>query len=473
MSILNKKQQIFGKIAAARTLTESMPSLKLNSSFPSMNNKGNIVTFLTDLIKALIGYGALIKVVVDTLTHSIDSIEVKIKKALKTELKSIVSCGVNPSLPTFIKSTGNGIVIQIKKIDFLDLLKTDPKSSSGRLLYNDVTPVLTESTDFNTFLYAVIQDDGNTHTWKNIINVTFYSLDPNGVHPNNSLVIKANSSYDTKSLTDFNNNYVDSLKLFNTESLLNKIIDAIFGSISVKLNKTKKQLETEAKVDKIIDKMIDTDAGQTIDDSYFEFDNEELSRIEYVADNRQRGVIKVITSEEIEASVEETSLTDFNTEMGTAVTIQQRRDVLSKHLDSMADENTKNSNDPIDKQSIKLNFIQSIINNLIKSIINVLISPKVIMVFLINFKIIYGEGAEFTDIIDFLKKNKQLIKSIIKKITGLIIELLLALVLKHIAELVAAEVAKKQIEKAKNKIAQLLSLVGVPQEAIRVIKGLA
>ena len=145
MSILNKKQKIFGSIAAARTLTESMPSLKLNSSFPSMNNKGNIMIFLTDIIKALIGYGALIKVVVDTLTHSLDSIEVKIKKALKTELKSIVSCGVNPSLPTFIKSTGDGIVIQIKKIDFLDLLKTDPKSSSGKLMYNDVNTSLLDS----------------------------------------------------------------------------------------------------------------------------------------------------------------------------------------------------------------------------------------------------------------------------------------------------------------------------------------
>lgn len=473
MSILNKKQKIFGSIAAARTLTESMPSLKLNSSFPSMNNKGNIMMFLTDIIKALIGYGALIKAVVDILTHAIDDIEVKIKKVLKKELKSVVSCGVNPSLPDFLKSNGNGIVIQIKKIDFLDLLKVDPKSSSGKLLYNDVTPSIYDSTDFNTFLYGVIQDDGNTHTWKNILNVTFNSLDPNGINPNNSLVIKANANYDLKSLTDLNNNYIDSLKLFNTQSLLNKIIDSIFGSVSVNLNKTKKQLETEAKVDKVIDKLVDSDIGQTIDDSYFDFDNDELSQIEFVADNRQRGVIKIITSDELEASVPEESLTVFNEEIGKAVTIQERKDVLTKHLDLMADKNTKNSDDPTNKQTIKLNFIQNIIVNIIKSIINVVLSPKVIIFFLINFKIIYGPNAEFTDVMDFLKKNKQLIKQIIKKITGLIIELLLAIVLKQIAELVAKEQAKIQIDKAKNKIAQLLSLVGVPQEAIRVIKGLS
>jgi len=38
MAIVDKKKAVFGKIAAARTLTESMPKLKLSSSFPSVNN---------------------------------------------------------------------------------------------------------------------------------------------------------------------------------------------------------------------------------------------------------------------------------------------------------------------------------------------------------------------------------------------------------------------------------------------------
>jgi hypothetical protein len=122
MSVLSKKKKIFGNIAAARALTESMPKLKLSSSFPSVNNKGDSITFLTDLIQSLIGYYALVNGVVDILTEAIDEIEVEVKKALKTELKSIVSCGINPSLPNFIKSTGSGIVIEVKKIDFSFLL---------------------------------------------------------------------------------------------------------------------------------------------------------------------------------------------------------------------------------------------------------------------------------------------------------------------------------------------------------------
>jgi len=470
MSISDKKEKVFGKIAASRTLTESKFKSKLKKLSPFINNVKSVIAFLTDVIKALIGYGALVKAVIDILMHSLDTIEQELKKALKLNIKNIISCGINPSLPDFIKSTGDGIAIEVRKLDFFDLMKVDPKSISGKLLYNDVTPSLFDSTDFNTFLYAVIQDEGNTHTWKNIYDVKFLSIDPNGIHPNNSIIIKANSTYDNKSLNDLNNNYIDTLKLFNTEHLTNKIIDSIFGSVSVNLNKTKKQLENEAKIDAIVDKMINNDIGQTIDDSYFEFDNDELTQVEYVADNRQRGVIKIKTSEEFDASVDQSLLTNFNDEMGRAVTIQERKDILAKHLNEMADANTKNSNNPSDNITIKLDFTQNIINSIIKAIVGVVLTPKVIVLFLIIYKIIYGENIDFKDAIQFLKQNKQLFNGIIKKITGLITSFLLRIVLKYIGELMASEVAQRQLEKIEYRKNQLLSLVGVSQDAIKELK---
>lgn len=131
MSVIDKKRKVFGNIAAIRTLTEGMPQLKLSSSFPSINNGGNSITFLTDLIKALIGYEALVGTVVDILTHSLTQIEKDIKIALKQELKNIVSCGVDPSIPAFLSTTG--IVIEVSKVDYLDLFKVDPNSPNGKL----------------------------------------------------------------------------------------------------------------------------------------------------------------------------------------------------------------------------------------------------------------------------------------------------------------------------------------------------
>lgn len=472
MSVIDKKKKIFGNIAAARTLTDGLPKLKLSSSFPSINNGGNSITFLTDLIKSLIGYEALVLTVVDILTHSLSDIERETKIALKQELKNIVSCGVDPSLPSFIKSTGSGIIIEVNKIDFLDQFKINPNTTGGKLLYNDITTPLVNSSDFNTFLFGVIQDDGVTHTWQGIFDITFNSLGSGSI-PNNTFTIKANSSYNSKTLTDLNNDFINGLSLFNTQGIINRIVDIIYGSISVSVKKTTKQLENEAQINNVIDCMVNADDNDTIDDGYFTFTNDEVYIHQLDADLRQKGIVKLECCNKVPASIPVSFLTDLNQEMTGVTTTAQKKAVITSNLDKMANQNTVNSTNPSDNISIKLNFIQQIINNLIKSIIGTILSPKVAMIFLINYKIIYGPTATYSNGIDFIKKNKNLFHNIMKRITQMIMKILISIALKNIAELVAASAAKRQTEKSKSQLTQLLSLIGVPQDSLRVIKGLS
>lgn len=470
MSLIDKKKKIFGNIAARKTLTESMPKFKLSSSLPSINNDKNSVTFLTDLIKVLVGYGVLVESFVNMLTSSIDTIEIEVKKSLKLGLKNIISCGVNPKIPNFIRSSGEGLIIEVSKLDFSDIMKVNPTSISGKLIYDDGNSGL-NSTDFNTFLFSVIQDENVTHSWKNILDLKFQSIDPNGVNPNNCLTIKTNSSYDDKYLSDLTNNFIDSINLFNTKNILTKITDTIFGSVSVKLKKTKKQIESEAKIDLVIDKMINNQY-EYVDDVYFEFDNNELIELEEQAENRSKGIVKINTEETFSASVPEDFLTSFNQEYSVAVSEQDKKKILSKKLDEMAENTTLNSPNEQDKQTIKLNFIQGVTDNLIKGIINSILSPKVIIIFFIIFKIINGKSASFDNGVDFIKKNKSVINPIIKRITKIIVDFLLVIVLKKISELVANTKMVEYKEKYGNKISQTLSLLGTPTEVIRKIKGL-
>ena len=104
--------------------------------------------------------------------------------------------------------------------------------------------------------------------------------------------------------------------------------------------------------------------------------------------------------------------------------------------------------------------------------VNTVLSPKIIAIFLINFKIIYGPTATFTDAVDFLKKNRNLVRNITKRITGIIIKILLKKALKQISKLVAESALKKQIDKNQANLAQLLSLIGVSPDVLRQIKGL-
>lgn len=473
MGIIDQKSKVFGNIAAARTVAEGLPQLVTNPSFPSINNDGNSIAFLTDLLKSLVGMEKLREVIIDTLAYKLDEMEITIKGAIKSSLKELVNCGVDPSIPAYIKSTGVGIKIETSKIDFFDVLKTNPLTQEGKLLYTDVqASPLTSSNDFNTFLYGTIQNDGTTETWgiSPILDVKFDSTNISPI-PNNTLTFNSNSAYDTKTLTDFNNNYVDSIDLFDAANLLNKILDDIFGSTSVSLNKTTKQLQKEEEVKKIINCIVNADENDVIDDGFFSFSNEEVAELEDAANWRKKGISICYTCGLKATSLPLSTIAAINTQI-SGTTGEAKKDAIATGINTLGQTIKVQSDDIKDAYALELNFIENIIQNLVSSIVGFILSPKIITIFLINYKIIYGPNEEYSDAADFMKQNRNLMKDITKSVRNSIISILLNTVLKQISSLVAATAIEIATEKSKNQLSQILSLVGIPQSVIRLIKGI-
>lgn len=475
MSLKDKKQKVFAEIAAAKTLTNDLVALRnqlvgqisgLINSFPSLNNGNDIILFLTDLLKSLIGQQEFINVIVETLTKYLDKFEQALKKIIKTVLKEIISCSLSPSIPSYLKSTGSGIIVRVDKIDFFDMLKTDPSTPIGGLIYDDITTPLTNSSDFNTFLYGVIQDTPVTHTWKGILSFTFYQ-NGSGTIPNNSLLIKTNPAYDNKSIVNLNDDYIDSIKLIDAKKFVNQLIDILFGSISVQQNKTRKQLQTEAEINDIIDRLANANANTEISDDFFNFTNAEVARQEEIADNRRNGIIKVKTSTEFDATMPVGFLTDFTNNYNLTSTLVQQRSLIANTLNSMSDNLASQTPNSEDKQTIKISFAIDMIRNLIKSLANILISPKIIIIFLINFKILYGPTAEYTDAKDFIKKNKKLFNVLFKMLEKEIVKLLMSYVMKEATKLAGQVALSKQLEKIQNRKDQILSLIGIGKDKIK------
>jgi hypothetical protein len=73
---------------------------------------------------------------------------------------------------------------------------------------------------------------------KNILDIRFDSIGTT-TRPNNSLTIKANVSYDNKKLTDLNNDFIDSLTLFNSKEIVNRITIAYTVQYHLQLIKVK------------------------------------------------------------------------------------------------------------------------------------------------------------------------------------------------------------------------------------------
>jgi hypothetical protein len=469
MGIIDDKRRVFGQISAFRTLNDGFPEINLTDSFPSLNNNASSLDFLIDILKTLIGFEEMKAEVVDILTYRLRDIELEIKKALKLELKSIVSCGVDPSLPDFIKNTGSGIDIKISKVDFLDILKTNPQSDNGKFIYDDYTSGL-NSTDFNTYLYYTIQsaspEDWGSQTLSDDI-FTINYIEDNGT--TNVINIKATPTYSTKKLTDLNNDYIDSINLFGSDKMLYNIIDGLFGTLTSVLNKSQKQIENEEKINNVINCIINTEDDGELSDNFFTFSNPEIQSIEENARNRRKGIKILKNCNNVQSSVPLQTLEDFNNNFTATTNSEEVKSVIDESLNDMADLSAQADPNEKNRYTIKLNFIELLIRRLMLSIANFIISPKVIMIFLVNYKIIYGQNEEYDDAIDFLKKNKELIRSIVNKIRDIIIEILLKKALKEISVLVAESAIKREIEVGKNYVSQLLSLTGTPPAVIRLL----
>ena len=117
-------------------------------------------------------------------------------------------------------------------------------------------------------------------------------------------------------------------------------------------------------------------------------------------------MIKVKTSTESISTVGSDTLITFNEEMKNAASFVDKKQTLTANIDKMSDESAKNVPNQSDKLSVKLDFIQKLISSLTKAIVSVILSPKILMIFLINFKIIYTLSGEYKDPVEFIKKNK-------------------------------------------------------------------
>jgi hypothetical protein len=185
--------------------------------------------------------------------------------------------------------------------------------------------------------------------------------------------------------------------------------------------------------------------------------------------SRKKGIKNITTSGPISTSIGISTLKETTNSINDAISMTQKKLAVTKSLNTLGNEISTFATNVTDKKALKLNFIQELVNTLIKAIVNTILSPKVIILFLINFKIIYGPNATYSDPIDFLKKNKNFIHNI----TSIIIKILLQIALKEIKKLVSDSLIKQEIDKNQANISQLLSLVGVPQDVLRLLKGLS
>ena len=119
-----------------------------------------------------------------------------------------------------------------------------------------------------------------------------------------------------------------------------------------------------------------------------------------------------------------------------------------------------------------MNFILDMIKNYATSLISYIISPKLLVVFAINHQLIYGQGTQYKDGLDFLEKNKNMLKPIFDAIKKMIIKKIVTLIIQKLSIKIGEKIKDDTIEKNKNYVRQLNILNGITKSVKLIISSL-
>jgi len=406
-----------------------------------------------------------------------------------------------------LPKTGKGVMVRLPSIDMFNQLKFYPLGETGSMFYFDIknesvssSPAsLYRSCDFNCWLWYIINyakdSNFNKTPWDNRvayrsvfydeggddkrINFVDYNVKDSQLFPIDGVGLKKNiiiakyqeegttlknsnvlyvygckeTYYKTgllgqnKTVFEFNADYIYSLKLFDSKTLIAQIINAItglagamFGQISLELNILIKKIE------KTVDIVINTPVSKS-DNSYFEFSDEQYSNIVNDATLRYNGEYETNNETNEVVTLNVSDLTNAIKKIDDANSIEEKGEAIAYSLKVLGDTTTEFSggiNTPfVAQKDIIMRFIKELITQISLQIL----SPKVMLLFAINDYFLNNEKSSAKiDIEGFMKDFWNIITSCILKIADLILQSLFDLVIGFVRPILTLVVEKLLLE---------------------------
>jgi len=430
MSLSSNKKNIFTTIGAYTSLNQDGKMPDTTNVFPSINNKKDIVPFLLDILKVVVGSDALKQLTGELFTNFIKKIEPKVKTAIK---KQVTQHNANDPLPSGSTNTYN---ISLKKLDVYGKLKQPTLDVLGNLRNDFDSP---ES--FDNIMINAINNPG--------VDKTFGS----------ALTIKYNTADDSVDLTPINSGgttigewlmlFIGSMIIINTKELVANVVDAIYGTISAELKKTPEEKKIELEIDSVIEQLIDDD-----NDSFI-VNPQNFNEISNNSKNISKGVIEYdMGCGLISASL---SLDDLDSLVSIVVDSNDPfvvGNAFNKTIDDAAKDNPSTTNE--NKQTIRDGFFQRLIKALTLALAkSVSLSPQIRALLAISSAFQNGGIPQIGLPLDDLKKFRIFIKCNIKEILSMLNEFIFNLIVGFLISLINP-VLKKLVKEKINQYSAIL-----------------
>ena len=256
-----------------------------------------------------------------------------------------------------------------------------------------------------------------------------------------------------KTVFQFNFDYIYSLKLFNSKTIIAQIINSMLGLTSALSGTLSLEMNILAKkVEKLVEKVIEeesSDNSDNADDGYFVFSDDDYNEIVNDATLRYNGKYETGNDTGELADIDIDAITTYISEIDTT-TGESKENAIIAALKNTTE--NLSGNIEIDA-SVSFGYSKNLILEFIKEtmvqIAMQVLSPKVMLLFAINSHFLNDTQENVTSLVnweDFFKRFWNVLRSCIRKISEIVMQELLDLVIGQLKPIISLIVKKLMLE---------------------------
>ena len=219
---------------------------------------------------------------------------------------------------------------------------------------------------------------------------------------------------------EFNYDFVMSLKLFDARVIASTLLDTLQNTtMGLNVGIVPMHQEATDTIKEIVKNIINSD-DSVVDDCFHTFSNDRYDKLlSNTANKRLNKTDKFYSAKEI-----------LSTSLSGDVVNQE--EVLHRAI-TQAKVSVTEGVDEKDKYAVGYNFAFDLVENLVQAIVQAVLSPKVLLILMVNQKIVGNTNFSY---VDPLKMMRQIITSLVKEVRDLVVQELLKLVMEQLEPII-------------------------------------
>lgn len=259
---------------------------------------------------------------------------------------------------------------------------------------------------------------------------------------------------------EFNYDYIMGMKLFDPKVICQKIFDNAANprydadfllTLNRQKNKTKNQyLGGQQRVIEIVRSILEED--DEINDCFYSFSNEQYDNMLRRTEEIRYRQMPYNQGYNVGKSIDFSDVNAILNDYPVNGTLEEQKDVIHRALTSACAilDDSRDIAMPSDRSTIKIDFLTNILQQLVAAIVDAVLSPKVLMLLMVNKVLMEPEDSESKDVFnteDLLRLMNNLIKSVVREVRELIIQKLMDYIIEHLTPMalqLQARVASEQ-----------------------------